>query len=276
MKTILAACDFSTINAVKMAARIALKSKSHLHIIHVVELQIPEDSILMPRLNFEEELRKDLVSRAKTGLKRVAEEYCIGVTQITTEVMEGKVSNIIPYYAENIEAELILIGSNGSNTFITKIVGSNTDKIIRRAPCPVLTIKGDLKTNVPTIVFPNSLLDGQELLIEEVKKLQTLFNAKLLLLWINTPSNFKNDATSLKRLDEFAKTYNLSNYSLHVYNHEYIEEGILEFTNTIDAELIAMATTPNSSIGRILQGSLAEDIANRSQKYVWTYLTKKI
>ena len=57
MKKILVPCDFSkqAINAYRFALDIAAQSKGTILLLHVIELPVLHDSVLMPVLNFEEE-----------------------------------------------------------------------------------------------------------------------------------------------------------------------------------------------------------------------------
>jgi nucleotide-binding universal stress UspA family protein len=50
----------------------------------------------------------------------------------------GKVHEEILHYAGEHEIDLICIGVSGSDWTIDKLLGSNVDRVLREAPCPVL------------------------------------------------------------------------------------------------------------------------------------------
>jgi K+-sensing histidine kinase KdpD len=108
----------------------------------------------------------------------------------------------------------------------------------------------------------------------KVKALQSFFKAHLHVVWINTPLNFTSDSETTKRLEEFAKRFMLKDYSIHVYNARDEEKGILEFTNKVKGDIIAMATHGRKGISHLLNGSLAEDVVNHTKGLVWTYSLK--
>ena len=108
----------------------------------------------------------------------------------------------------------------------------------------------------------------------KVKGLQAFFKAHLYIVWINTPLNFTSDTETFERLEKFAQRYMLKDYSLHVFNHRDEEAGILEFTNTVKGDIIAMATHGRKGISHLLNGSLAEDVVNHTRGLVWTYSLK--
>jgi nucleotide-binding universal stress UspA family protein len=56
------------------------------------------------------------------------------------EVLEGGVASSIVELAELLPADLIVMGTHGSSGFERLLLGSVTEKVLRRAPCPVLTV----------------------------------------------------------------------------------------------------------------------------------------
>ena len=59
----------------------------------------------------------------------------------------------IQSYAKKIEANLIIMGSQGVSDFEEMIIGSNTEKVVRTSEVPVIVVKKDsekFKTNVDT------------------------------------------------------------------------------------------------------------------------------
>ena len=111
-------------------------------------------------------------------------------------------------------------------------------------------------------------------MVAKVKVLQNFFKAQLNIVWINTPENFTSDTTTLDRLKAFAKQYKLANYTTHVFNYMNEEEGILQFSRLVDADMIAMATHGYRGLAHMLNGSMAENVVNHADKLIWTYLLK--
>jgi nucleotide-binding universal stress UspA family protein len=52
------------------------------------------------------------------------------------------------------------------------------------------------------------------------------------------------------------------------------EEGILHFSKLIKGNMIAMATHGYKGISHLVNGSLAEDVVNHTDKLIWTYSLK--
>jgi nucleotide-binding universal stress UspA family protein len=167
------------------------------------------------------------------------------------------------------------MGSHGASGLKEILIGSNAEKIVRRSPVPVLVVKNYFAGKVTNIVFPNTLeTERQEELVMKVKALQALFNAKLHIVYINTPLNFTSDKVTLARLQAFAHRFMIKDYTINVYNHGDEQEGINLFARKVNAELIAMGTHGRKGIAHLVNGSLAEDVTNHADSLVWTYTMK--
>jgi nucleotide-binding universal stress UspA family protein len=277
MKKILVPCDFSkpAINAYRFALNVAAQANGTVHLLHVVELPVLHDSVLMPVLNFEQELLKELKEKAEEEFKKIIGKYTSDSVKVLMKVIFGAPSKMILEYAKDESIDLIVMGSHGASGFREFFVGSNAEKIVRNSSVPVLVLKHYYKRPVKDIVFPNDLeTENQEDLIVKVKALQNFFKAHLHLVWINTPLNFTSDTVTNERLIAFAKRFSLKDYTIHVFNHPNEEDGIIRFTKLIKGDLVAMGTHGRKGISHLINGSMAEDVVNHSESLIWTYSLK--
>jgi nucleotide-binding universal stress UspA family protein len=69
-------------------------------------------------------------------------DYCkkAGVTELHHKVFMGDVGEKIVEYANEIEADLIVMGTHGYKGLEKIMFGSVADKVVRSAACPVMTI----------------------------------------------------------------------------------------------------------------------------------------
>lgn len=274
MKKILVPCDFSkpAINAFRFALDVATQSKGVIHLLNVIELPIMHDTVLMPVLNFEEQLFKELRENSEERFKKITDKYNTGNVKVVVKTVFGSVSRMIQDYIKTESIELVVMGSHGATGAREFFIGSNAERMVRNSPVPVLVIKDYYKGPIKNIVFPNTLeTENQEDLVMKVKALQNFFKAHLHLVWINTPLNFTSDTLTNDRLQAFAKRFMLKDYTISVFNHTDEESGILEFSNSIKGDLIAMGTRGRKGIAHLVNGSLAEDVVNHNKGLVWTY-----
>jgi len=279
MKKILVPYDFSeqSSSAFRLAADIAKNSKGELHLLHVVELPVLHDTVLMPVLSFEEALLKELREAATKKFEKLIAKYGGELKKIITKVEFGATHRMLLDYAEEQEIDLIIMGTKGASGLKEMTIGSNTEKIVRRSPVPVISVKGTVKGDaIKSIVFPNTLdTENQEDLVMKVKALQNFFKATLHIVWVNTPLNFTPDTETYARLKAFAKRFMLKDFTINVFNYSNEEAGILHFTEQIKGNLIAMGTHGRRGIAHVLSGSLAEDVVNHVGFPVWTYTIKE-
>lgn len=274
MKKILVPCDFSNPadNAFRFAIDLATKANAIIHIINVIELPILYDTVMMPVLDFEAAFLKELREKTERQFKKIKDKYKSEGIKIVSSVEFGPTSKTILAYAKTHAIDFIVMGSHGSSGLREFVIGSNAEKIVRRSPIPVFVIKNYSKSVIKNIVFPNSLdTVNQEDLMMKVEELQDFFKAKLHIVFINTPLNFTAGDVIYERLTAFADRYMLKNYTLNVYNHPDGEEGIEQFTEKINGDLIALGTHGRKGIAHFIHRSLAEDVANHSPKLIWTY-----
>lgn len=277
MKTILVPCDFSkpAIDAYRFALAIAAQSRGTIHLLHVIELPVLHDAVLTPGLTTEGGLLKELGEKAEARLRKIAEKYKRPVAKVTFAVEFGTVSKRILEYSEKRSVDLVLMGSHGATGLREILIGSNAERIVRLSKVPVLVAKSYYKGPVKRIVFPNVLaIENQEDLIQHVKQLQDFFKAHLYLVWINTPANFTPDRITRERMEAFAKRFLLGNYSINIFNHTDEEAGIIEFSDFVRADLVAIGTHGRTGLSHLVNGSIAESVVNHSTGLVWTYAMK--
>lgn len=169
------------------------------------------------------------------------------------------------------KVDLLVMGTSGSEGIDEMFVGSNAERVVRLAKCPVITLRAPAKVaDIKTIVFASNFADIKEHFGDKVKSLQSIFGAELKVVKINTPANFTSTRIDNKSMSDFASKHGLSNYTIDVYNHANEEDGIMHYAEDIDADMIAIGTNQRTGINHFLLGSIAEDIVNHSKRPVWT------
>ncbi|MFA7229268.1 MAG: universal stress protein [Melioribacteraceae bacterium] len=145
IKKILAPIDFSDYskNALKYAAQFAKEFKSELYLVYVVEPMIyPADfsmgQIAIPSADI------DLHSRAEEELKNLARTIDPSL-QVQTMIKTGKPFVEIIETAKEKDIDLIIIATHGHTGVEHLLFGSTAEKIVRKAPCPVLTLREPIK-----------------------------------------------------------------------------------------------------------------------------------
>lgn len=139
IKRLLVAYDFSDYAelAFRYALSLAQEHQSELHLLHV----LPRGSVSEPELSWYPLGTNSAYHEAARRLQKMippeAQLWC----QIKTAVAEGPAYREILNYAEKHEIDLISLGAHGTGFGIRTLFGSNVDRVLRQAPCPVLVAR---------------------------------------------------------------------------------------------------------------------------------------
>ncbi len=108
-----------------------------LHVYHLpVEFQQLEGAYLPP----------DFWANVKSEAEQKLEEHAVSLRQagVTVEcyVREGYPATVIVEEADALRSDLIVIGTHGHSGLKHLLLGSIAERVVQKAPCPVLTVKG--------------------------------------------------------------------------------------------------------------------------------------
>jgi len=145
MKTIekiLVAVDFSEYadSVLDVAVEFAGQLNAELHLIHAFDVRIPlvtPYEVAIPTA-FIEEAREAAASKLAALIQKVADD---GVTA-TSHLSEVPAASAIVDLAEELGADLIIMGTRGHTGLKHVLLGSVAERTLRHAPCSVLTVKG--------------------------------------------------------------------------------------------------------------------------------------
>ncbi|HMP99102.1 MAG TPA: universal stress protein [Cyclobacteriaceae bacterium] len=280
MKKILVPTDFSkpaTI-AYEVALSIAKKAGAEVTLLHVIEQ--PGTSALtitgeVMQSSFEDQLfTMKLIQKSKQQLEKMA-SISNGVT-VKTDLKVGNAFRGMRDIITSKDVDLVVMGTSGRSAFEEVVIGSNTEKVVRHSKCPVLTVhKKPASLNFKHIVYATSMHKDEEVFSKIVRKAQEMYGSKLHLLRVNTPGNFQRDDVTRKQMELFAKKLNLKNFTINIYNDITEEEGIIRFSETINASMVALATHGRTGFAHLMAGSIAEDVVNHAKRPVLTFVVKK-
>ena len=141
IKKIILATDFSDISkdAGSHALQLARTYKAELKALHVFDISawnIPSHDYLATDAVVEG--LEEAIQRGKNALKELAESFDLEVETIFTE---GDPGHEIVRVAEELNADLIVLGTHGYSGWKRFTIGSVAELVVRHAPCAVLTIR---------------------------------------------------------------------------------------------------------------------------------------
>ncbi|SFU32517.1 Nucleotide-binding universal stress protein, UspA family [Pustulibacterium marinum] len=271
MNKIIVPVDFSEYSeyALHTAALLAKKSNAEIEVVHMLELQ--ETLINKSEANKQLEAIYFLRLAEQKFEDFLDKEYLEGLN-VTPIVRHFKVFSELAEMADG--TDLIVMGSQGSSGAKEFFIGSNTEKVVRTSDVPVLVVKEPVvDLDVETVVFACDLKEESLPAYNKAQKLFNAIGAKVQLLYVNLPNDYFMSTHEIKDLtDKFlAKATEAPDFPVAYYSDYTVEEGVLNFANVINADVIAIPTHGRTGMAHFFNGSIGEDIANHSLKPVVTF-----
>lgn len=139
---IMVGCDFSRDSslAFQYALSFAQEFQSDLHLVHVVEPSAYIDSQqdgFLKQTKSDTQIADRLEARLLHMIPEEAENWCIPMTA----VLGGQPYEQLARYAKTHQIDMIFLGVRGRGLIETYLIGSTTDRVVRKAPCPVLSVR---------------------------------------------------------------------------------------------------------------------------------------
>lgn len=272
MKKILVPTDFSdhAHYALQVASQIAKKNGGEIILLHMLELPHQAGDALGSGHDLPEIML--FKNSAINRLEDLMDDECLDGLKVSEIIQFELAFDGIMKVSEKNDIDLIVMGSHGASGFKEMFIGSNAEKVVRNSEIPVLIIKKDAgEFNVNKFVFASDFTDEIKKPFAKVVQFANKFGAELELAMINTPSSFKPTHVAEEIMKTFVAGFSIDKYTINIYNDVNVENGILNFANHIDADLIGVSTHGRKGIAHFFNGSISEDLVNHSLRPVVTF-----
>jgi nucleotide-binding universal stress UspA family protein len=136
--------DFSDLSlaALPHAKQLVDVFHAELHCLHVVDDAYRYWSAMGPESIPVGPPPEDLLKLAGTRMDEFRDEHLADVSgAVVTEVVMGRAFYEIITYARRVDIGLIVMGTHGRGAFAHMLLGSTTEKVVRKASCPVMTVR---------------------------------------------------------------------------------------------------------------------------------------
>tara|TARA_B100001939_G_scaffold347926_1_gene371373 strand:+ start:1267 stop:2151 length:885 start_codon:yes stop_codon:yes gene_type:complete len=243
---ILIPIDFSnqSMYALTQACNIAQIKNSKVYILSVIEEQNKISSLFL------DDQTDILQNKVKSKLNQISEEMH-SKYHIDVEVMvsKGNVYNQIINVSKMISTDLIVMGTTGSpKEGFKKFIGSNAERVVRLAQCPVITIKGqNLKNGCKNIILPLDLQKETREKITYAIEYARYWDATVRLVSVLLDDNQHNKNVLIKNINQaerFIKNAGVSCSAELVSGDKKLTLGdfVFNYARESDGDLIMIMT----------------------------------
>lgn len=141
-KKILFATDFSEGSdfAFRAALSLARKYDSKLTIIHIINEPVDLRGFYVPHISFDK-LEEEIEQGAEKLMEKFCRQHIKDFENYETHVLPGIPYDEIIKKAKEFNADLIVLGTHGRTGLDHVLFGSTAEKVVRKSPIPVMTIR---------------------------------------------------------------------------------------------------------------------------------------
>lgn len=273
MKNILIPTDFSNsaMKAITYAARIAERTEATLYLLHVIEPVT--DGIRQPFALHDRLLEEIAAARLKdlqTQKNNLKQAY--PNLAIASELAKGTVTTAILDFAENLQADMIVMGTRGASGLKEVFLGSVTGGTIGRTKIPVLAVPFEYPMEEPdAIVFATNRYEEDKQLLDKIIELASLFNAVVhVVVFVDidtsTADYYIFNHKQLNQYISFLKqTYPGISFTGELLEDKEFEETIEEYNSRNEVDIVAMITYPKSFWEKLLKKSVTKRMSFHSK-----------
>lgn len=258
-------------NALHVAAEIAHKSGAVLEMLHVNLTAIYStplsEYVVVSKFEGDDQQYDDTaVSKLEKLKMELLADAAYASLNIQIRVEEGYLHSCVRNVAQDDAVDLVVMGTKGSSGMNEFLVGSNTEKVIRTSPCPVLAVPEGAEGFAPkTVLMPSTLKDDQLGVFKYVAAWEKLFKFHVKVLYLNNVRNLPTDGSAEAQKNRLAEASGLKKTDVILTHETFFEDNaILATADQFNADMIVMGTHQRHGLSHILFGSITEDTVNHS------------
>ncbi|MFT7149052.1 MAG: nucleotide-binding universal stress UspA family protein [Nonlabens sp.] len=262
---ILISTDFSETadNALKISIMLASRSNSQVQILHVAD--IPPDWV-----DLVEDSEHSLYTTAKEQLalikkqltNRLAMAQNIGV-QAEEFLQYNKGYKAVLDHSGNHHSDLVVMGAHGHTGLKGILMGSYAQKVLHHTNIPVLvTTLGDLSNDLRKVVYVSDFPTEDSESLLSVIAFAHQMRLEIEVLFVNTPSNFKETDDIHNRIDQYIeKAPKGIVRKIEIVDAYRFESGLAKYCEKNDIDIISMPIYKKHHSWDVM-GTTIEDVMN--------------
>lgn len=262
---ILVPIDFSeqSLIALSQSYNLAKEIRAEVILLYVIEEVNPMVKMFIKGLD-------EIRGAVESNLKNLAEEKSKETgLEISSIVAEGKIYSKIVEVAEMIKATFIVMGTKGAEN--SKFIGSNALKVVKTAPCPVISIKGKKhKKGCDRILLPLDLTKETSDKVNKAIAVAKVFKAEIYAVSIlltgreEVVNKLKDQLNLVKQYIEKKQVKCTAELVKILKTEDKLSNAVIEYGQKIEADLIMIMTQQETSIKSFFIGSNAREVINNS------------
>ena len=272
MKNILFPTDFSpnADNALNYAVEIARKVKGNLVLFHAYSVQLvdpnmPAEIYLSAYQEEEKSAKESLEELSKRIIDSNKDED--GKSLFTTDaiVTQGLVVDEVMSLINDFKIDIVIMGTHGASGITELILGSNTASVIEKAPVPVLAIPHNaVYKNISNIVYAYDDIKSGLPSFQKLLEFAKIYDSTITLLHIIDSEKNTVDMNK-QEFEKIKQSFGYEKIGLELVKEDKVLEGINDYINSNDVDILAMAIKKQTLFDKIFNRSLTKKMAHHTK-----------
>ena len=251
--------DIATEYATGLALQLDIKEIVLLNLLIPSEMQITAATggAYYPPNHATQTLNDVLFDKRKSLVEKQAERFVKPGIALKPIVEVNHAKSDINHFMNKYQAGLLVTGSHDKFSFMEILLGSETEKMIRKTDYPMIVLTDEpISACIDNIVLAVdvALDDEQQRGIESIIEFADALNAHLQLLYVITDDEI-SATEAIERLDQLAKHNNIRNYSINTMENSSLESAIRIFSRKNRPDMIALLNQGKGKLHNLIYGS---------------------
>lgn len=273
---ILCPTDFSecSLNAIEYAARLGEKFDATLVLFHVLNR---EDYLKLSPMDTHGKYQVEFVQEKLKNLQKAVmdESLMNGLKGCEIAIREGKIVNGTLDFSKEIDADLIVAGTEGMNELRKNIIGSRASRLVEQSDRDVIIVPRKVFFKRPRkFVFASDYMEEDKLAIQKVVEMAEHFDSEIDLVHISSSQKAIDKSLHMTMVDEIRPfvRYEKINYILKSYRDD-LALGLENYLLVAKGDMLVTLSKKKSFFDQIFSKNLSKKMSYFISKPLWVIKT---
>lgn len=269
MKTILFPTDFSknAIHASEYAGLLAKKLDAKVILLHAFSIPMVPANHTSYNVRFAiDSYRKNLSKDLEKFTDKFIKYTGMSRERVLSKIEYGFPTDKILEMAENIKADMIVMGTKGASNFLDKWLGTNSQKVMEEAKCPVWIIPNKTKIEYPTnVMYAADFEEDEVVATQRVLELTNPLGESCNVVHINDFFELYTGVGVRDMVNYLTDEFKTENISFQNINSEGIIEGLEAHIQKYKPNLLALALHHKSFFSKLFDTSISKHFVQEAK-----------
>ena len=274
--TILCPIDFSecALNALEYAAKIGEKYKAKLIVFHVLNKQ---DYQQIAPLDLDGNFQKEFVEQKLKSLQDavIKESLPKGLQSCEVVLSEGAIVQTTIAFSQKINANLIVVGTEGMNEFREQVFGSRSSKMVMQTDRDILVVPRKAFFKRPRkLVFASDYVEEDKTAIKKVVEFAKFFDSEIDIVHVSSRTRVIDKALHKTMVEEIkpSVSYDLVNYVLKSFRDD-LALGLENYLQLAKGDMLVTLSKKKDFFDQLFSKNLSRKMSYFITKPLWVIIS---